>query len=702
MFRLYNFSSTLLLVLGFMLYASTAHADFTVTSPVISPESSALKQVIAGQPYVLEPAPTVSGGTAPYTWSISAGTLPAGLAIDPSTGLISGTTATTGSFPVTMQVTDNAGSTTTKDYPLVVYPSAGGLTYSRTPSGSTVSNPVTIHVKGVFGADVCYSGSTFFTVYVEYNNLTTVASENVQATSGSVVDHTFTFTLPPGDYNRVELGCAGNPTGGYQGGKLLEGASNSLLFTVTSPVIGPTSLALKQAIAGEPYTMDPAPTVSGGSSPYVWSISNGTLPNGFTIDSSTGLISGTTATTGSFPVTLQVTDATGASATRDYPFEVYPSAGGFSYNRTPSGSIVTNPVTIHVRGVFGSDICYSGSTFFSVWVEYNNLRTEQGENVQATSGSIADHTFLFNLPPGNYNRVELVCAGNPAGGYQGGKLLESTSISAISNNPPILSAIGNKTVNEGQALSFTVSATDPNGDALTYAATNLPTGATFNPTTHVFSWTPSYGQAGNYNNVEFTVSDNGTPMMLALEDITITVGHVNRAPVFAPVGPQQVLEHSPLSFTVSATDPDSDPVILSVTGLPSGATFNASTGVFNWTPGHPQAGNYVVTFKATDTHSASSINDVVITVGTNPTPTEQAQTLIDTVVATNLPTNITNSYLANLNKVGIFIEQGKVQAAINQLNAFIQKVNTDYSQGKITLAQKNQLVSLAQTLISAL
>lgn len=296
----------------------------------------------------------------------------------------------------------------------------------------------------------------------------------------------------------------------------------------------------------------------------------------------------------------------------------------------------------------------------------------------------------------------IVASENPDAAHRPRLEIKTTG---IVNHAPVLAAIGNKTVNEGQAFSFTLSATDPDsGNVLTYSASNLPAGASFNPSTRTFAWTPNYGQAGNYPNVEFTVMDNGTPMMLAFEDITITVGHVNRAPVIAPIGPKQVLEHNNLTFTVSASDPDGNAVTLSATGMPTGATFNPTTGVFSWTPGYPTAGVYTPTFVATDngTPVASSSEDVVITVGSNPTPTEQTQTLINVVVVANLPTNVTNAYLANLNKVGPFIQQGKTTPAINQLNAFIQKVNQDYSQGKITLAQKNQFVSYAQNLINAL
>ena len=200
------------------------------------------------------------------------------------------------------------------------------------------------------------------------------------------------------------------------------------------------------------------------------------------------------------------------------------------------------------------------------------------------------------------------------------------------------------------------------------------------------------------------VTDNGSPMMLDLEDITITVGDVNRAPVLSNPGPQQVLEHATTTFTVSATDPDGNAVTLSASGMPSGATFNTSTGVFSWTPGYPTAGVYTPTFIATDNGSpvASSSVDVVITVGSNPTPSEQDQTLTNTVVSYNLPSNITNQYLQNLDKAAQYIQSGRANKAISELNNFISKVNNDYSHGNITLAEKNQMVTMAQALINAL
>ena len=88
------------------------------------------------------------------------------------------------------------------------------------------------------------------------------------------------------------------------------------------------------------------------------------------------------------------------------------------------------------------------------------------------------------------------------------------------NQLPVLESIGNKSVNEGELLTFPISATDPDGGSLTYSASNLPSGANFDPDTQTFSWTPNYSQAGVYPNIHFEVSDGS---LADSADIIITV-----------------------------------------------------------------------------------------------------------------------------------------------------------------------------------
>ena len=97
----------------------------------------------------------------------------------------------------------------------------------------------------------------------------------------------------------------------------------------------------------------------------------------------------------------------------------------------------------------------------------------------------------------------------------------------IANHAPVLAPIGHKVVAERSAVSFTVSATDADGDSLTFSASGLPNGAAFDPATRTFSWTPTYDQSGSYT-IRFQVTDGRST---DYEDVTITVGNMLRKDV---------------------------------------------------------------------------------------------------------------------------------------------------------------------------
>jgi len=172
------------------------------------------------------------------------------------------------------------------------------------------------------------------------------------------------------------------------------------------------------------------------------------------------------------------------------------------------------------------------------------------------------------------------------------------------NQAPVMSSIGDKSVSESEILTFTVNATDADGDTITYSAQNLPSGASFSGQS--FNWTPSYEQSGAYQ-VTFIASDGRAADS---EAITITVNNINRAPVLTAIGDKSVDENSTLSFSVNATDADGDTIIHSVENLPSGAAFASP---FSWTPGYDQAGTYQVTFIAGDGQAQDS-ETITITV----------------------------------------------------------------------------------------
>ena len=93
-------------------------------------------------------------------------------------------------------------------------------------------------------------------------------------------------------------------------------------------------------------------------------------------------------------------------------------------------------------------------------------------------------------------------------------------VTVVINYAAVLATVGNKAVDEGELLQFTVSASDPDGDNLTYSASNLPSGASFDAQSQTFSWQPRYDQAGDYSSVHLEVSDG---QLGDFEDISITV-----------------------------------------------------------------------------------------------------------------------------------------------------------------------------------
>jgi hypothetical protein len=234
--------------------------------------------------------------------------------------------------------------------------------------------------------------------------------------------------------------------------------------------------------------------------------------------------------------------------------------------------------------------------------------TPPGDAVWSASGLPAGATFnpttqIFSWTPtaaqapGTYNPV-----------FTLSDATESVSQSVAMNvkqipQPPTLTAIPNQSVNELSSLAFTVSATDPSdpGATLTYSAQSLPQGATLNPITGAFAWTPAEGQAAVYN-VVFSASDGPST---SSQTVTITVNHTPLAPVLSPIPNQVTSANSPLSFTVSATDGDvpAETITYSAQNLPPGATLNPNTGVFSWTPTAAQIATYQTTFIATDSGS---------------------------------------------------------------------------------------------------
>lgn len=193
------------------------------------------------------------------------------------------------------------------------------------------------------------------------------------------------------------------------------------------------------------------------------------------------------------------------------------------------------------------------------------------------------------------------------------------------NNAPVLNNLNNatRTIAELTSITLTNRATDQDTNSgplnvLTYELVSGPDGATVNPTTGVFGWTPSEAQGPSSNSILVRVFDDGVPSLSATQRFSVVVTEVNLAPVFPPIPNKNVNVGQLLSFTNVVNDPDLPAQTLTfsfVSGAPSGATLDATSGVFSWTP------------------AATGTNTVAIRVVDNGTPALSATQSVTIVVS---------------------------------------------------------------------
>jgi hypothetical protein len=228
------------------------------------------------------------GGTAPYTWALSAGSLPAGVSLNAVTGEISGAPTAIGLFPITLEVSDNVASMDTVDLTLEVLDEPTVILTESVPDG-VVGVPYSATLVATGGL-LPYSWAVSAGQLPNGLDLDSATGEIFGVPAGARTSFvTIQVTDANGDVDPVDL-----------------------FVTVVDPgTLMVVTTSLPDATEGVAYSTTLQAT--GGTPPYTWAITTGVLPSGLSLNAGTGEISGTPTETGSFPITVEVTDDVAAT-----------------------------------------------------------------------------------------------------------------------------------------------------------------------------------------------------------------------------------------------------------------------------------------------------------------------------------------------------------------------------------------------------
>ncbi len=172
----------------------------------------------------------------------------------------------------------------------------------------------------------------------------------------------------------------------------------------------------------------------------------------------------------------------------------------------------------------------------------------------------------------------------------------------VPNRGPVITDPGDQSDLEGELVSLAIDASDPDGTALTFSATALPPGLSIDASTGVIGGTVSAGTAGTYA-TGVSVSD-GELTAGVVFDWTIVAP--NRAPTLIASVNQANVEGDLASLVLSASDPDVDTLIYSVTGLPPGLAIDRSTGVISGSLAPGSHGSYTVAVSVSDGQTSAT------------------------------------------------------------------------------------------------
>jgi hypothetical protein len=551
---------------------SVTVAPAPVAAPQLTISTSALASGTDGSAY--SQTLQATGGNPAYTWSVTLGSLPAGLTLAAGTGVISGVPTTSGTFNFTATVTDHSNPVQTKSIPLSIAVASTQLAITTSALVSGTEGAVysqTLHAAG---------GTPAYAWTITSGNLPAglILASGTGVISGTpTTSGTFAFTVTVTDRS--------NPA---------QTKSIPLSITISPSQLTITSSALPSGTAAVAYSQ--ALHASGGIPAYIWSITSGSLPAGLSLAAGTGIISGTPTAGGTFTFVATVTDSSQPAQTKSVSLSITITSSQLSITSTALASGLDGTAYSQVLHATGGTPAYRWS------ITAGSLPT--GITLSAGSGVVSgtpteSGTFSFT--------ATVTDTSTPV-------QTKSVTLSmTIASNQLTITTASLAAASEGTAYSQTLHAT---GGTPAYSwsisAGSLPTGITLSAGSGVVSGNPT--ESGTFS-FTATVTDTSTPVQTKSVTLSMTIASNQLTITTASLAAAS--EGTAYSQTLHATG-GMPAYSWSITAgsLPTGITLSAGSGVLSGTPS--VSGTFTFTAAVTDSGNPVQTQSVAMSITVAP------------------------------------------------------------------------------------
>ena len=516
----------------------------------------------------------------------------------------------------------------------------GDGTFQTAVNYAVAPNPVSLAAADFTGAgrlDLAVDGSSNVISVLEQTQAPSIISPSAATftvgVNGSVTVAASGFPAPTfGESGALPNGVSLNPATGVLSGTPAAGTGGSYVISITASNAAGTSAAqsFTLTVNQEPViTSATAATFTTGAAgsftvtatgfPAPAFSETGALPAGVSLNTTTGVMSGTPAagTGGSYVISITASNAAGTSAAQSFTLTVnqepvITSATAATFTTGAAGSF-----TVTATGFPAPAFSETGA--LPAGVSFNTTTGVLSGTLGASAGGSYPLTFT---------------ATNAAGT----SAVQSFTLTV--NQLPAVTSANKTTFTVGTSGTFTVTGTG--FPAPTFSETGaLPAGVSLNTTTGVMSGTPAAGTGGSY---VISITASNAAGTSAAQSFTLTV---DQAPVITSATAATFTAGTASSFTVTAAGFPA-PTFTKTGTLPAGVTFVAGTGVLSGTPGAKAGGSYPLTFTATNAAGTSAAQSFTLTVNQLPAVTSANNTTFTvgtsgtfTVTGTGFPAPLT-------------------------------------------------------------